>query len=89
MLRFGISSLGELRGSPIITSTSVVPKEMSAKYRDAALAALGKCLPLCPTADFAAVLGENVVHLRLVNDAPFPSRNLGPWLTVFSVRDGR
>ena len=22
--------------------------------------------------------------LRLVNGAPFPSRNLGPWMTVFA-----
>jgi hypothetical protein len=88
-LRFGIGSLGELRGAPMVTSTSVVPKEMSAKYKDAAVATLAKCLPLCPTADFAALLGDSVVHLRLVNDAPFPSRNVGPWMTIFSVARSR
>jgi hypothetical protein len=83
-LRFMISSAGDLRGPPMITATNVVPKEMSARYRGAALAVVGKCLPVCPTAEFGAILHDTVLHLRLVNDAPFPSRNLGPWMTIFS-----
>jgi hypothetical protein len=83
-LRFGISSLGELRGQPLITATSVRPKEMAAKYRKAATAVLDQCLPVCPTEDFGATLHESTMHLRLVNDAPFPSRNLGPWMTIFA-----
>ena len=83
-LRFGISSLGELRGRPLITATSVRPNEMAAKYRKAATAVLDQCLPVCPTEDFGATLHESTMHLRLVNDAPFPSRNLGPWMTIFA-----
>jgi hypothetical protein len=83
-LRFAISSTGELRGPPMTTATNVVPREMSANYRNAALAALDACLPVCPLAGFGAVLHENTLHLRLVNDAPFPSRNLGPWMTIFA-----
>ena len=83
-LRFAISSAGELRGPPMTTATSVVPSEMSARYKDAARVALDACLPVCPVAGFGAVLHENTLHLRLVNDAPFPSRNLGPWMTIFA-----
>jgi hypothetical protein len=83
-LRFAISAAGELRGPPMTTATNVVPREMSARYRNAALQVLDKCLPVCPAAGFGALLHENPLHLRLVNDAPFPSRNLGPWMTVFA-----
>src|SRR5215210_3622875 len=83
-LRFGISSLGELRGRPLITATSVRPNEMAAKYRKAATAVLDQCLPVCPTEDFGATLHESTMHLRLVSDAPFPSGNLGPWMTIFA-----
>lgn len=83
-LRFAISSAGELRGPPMTTGSNVVPREMSASYKDAALAVLDKCLPVCPAAGFGAVLHENPLHLRLVNEAPFPSRNLGPWMTIFA-----
>lgn len=83
-LRFGISSVGELRGSPLITATNVTPKELEAGYRKAATAVVEQCLPVCPTDDFGATLHENTMHLRLVNDAPFPSRNLGPWITIFA-----
>jgi hypothetical protein len=89
-LRFGISGAGELRGSPLITATNVKPKEMAAAYRKAATAVLEQCLPVCPTEDFGSVMGESTMHLRLVNDAPFPSRNLGPWMTIFAKsRDAR
>jgi hypothetical protein len=84
VLRFMISSVGELRGPPMITATNVIPKEMSARYREAALVVLQKCLPVRPTAEFGALLHDTVLHLRLVNDAPFPSRNLGPWMTIFA-----
>jgi hypothetical protein len=84
MLRFMISSVGELRGPPMVTATNVVPKEMSARYREAALAVLQKCLPVRPTAEFGTVLHDTLLNLRLVNDAPFPSRNLGPWMTIFA-----
>jgi hypothetical protein len=83
-LRFGISAAGELRGSPLITATDVKPKEMAAAYRKAATAVLEQCLPVCPTEDFGSVMGETTMHLRLVNDAPFPSRNVGPWMTIFA-----
>ena len=66
------------------TATNVVPREMSARYRDAARVVLDACLPVCPVSGFGAVLSENTLHLRLVNDAPFPSRNLGPWMTIFA-----
>src|SRR5918998_4921387 len=89
-LRFGISAAGELRGSPLITATNVKPKETAAAYRKAATAVLEQCLPVCPTEDFGSVMGESTMHLRLVNDAPFPSRNLGPWMTIFGrSRDAR
>ena len=84
VLRFMISSVGELRGPPMITGTNVVPKEMSARYREASFAVLQRCLPVRPTAEFGAILHDTVLHLRLVNDAPFPSRNLGPWMTIFA-----
>jgi hypothetical protein len=83
-LRFGISASGELRGPPLITASNVRPKEMAAIYRKAATAVLEQCLPVCPIADFGSTMGENTMHLRLVNDAPFPSRNLGPWMTIFA-----
>ena len=89
-LRFGISSVGALRGTPLITATNVRPKEMAADYRKAATAILEQCLPVCPTEDFGATLHESTMHLRLVNDAPFPSRNLGSWMTIFArSRNGR
>jgi hypothetical protein len=89
-LRFGISAAGELRGLPLITATNVKPKEMASTYRKAATAVLERCLPVCPTEDFGSVMGESTMHLRLVNDAPFPSRNLGPWMTIFgNSRDAR
>src|SRR5215204_2645096 len=47
-------------------------------------AALATCLPVRPTAEFGAILHDTVLHLRLVNDAPFASRNLGPWMTIFA-----
>jgi hypothetical protein len=74
VVRFMISSVGEVRGLPMITATNVVPKEMSARYREAALAVLQRCLPVRPTTEFGAILHNTVLHLRLVNDAPFPSR---------------
>jgi hypothetical protein len=83
-LRFMISSVGTLRGPPMITATNVAPKEMSNAYREAAVAVLGKCLPVCPTSKFGESLHDTILHLRLVNDAPFPSRNLGPWMTIFA-----
>ena len=64
-LRFGISSLGELRGRPLITATNVRRKEMAAKYRKAATAVLEQCLPVCPIEDFGATLHESTMHLRL------------------------
>jgi hypothetical protein len=83
-LRFGISAAGELRGPPLTTGVNVKPKELAAAYRKAATAVLEQCLPVCPIDDFGATMGESTMHLRLVNDAPFPSRNLGPWMTVFA-----
>jgi len=83
-LRFGISAAGELRGPPLITATNVKPKEMAAAYRKAATTVLEQCLPVCPIEDFGSVMGESTMHLRLVTDAPFPSRNLGPWMTIFA-----
>ncbi|HEX2727284.1 MAG TPA: hypothetical protein VHN20_15800, partial [Beijerinckiaceae bacterium] len=83
-LRFAISAAGELRGAPMTTATHVVPREMSARYKDAATRTLDRCLPVCPGAGFGAVLHENPLYLRLVNDAPFPSRNHGPWMTIFA-----
>src|SRR5215208_2495849 len=59
-------------------------KNLSSRYRETALAVLQKCLPVRPTPEFAAILHDTVLHLRLVNGAPFPSRNLGPWMTVFA-----
>ncbi len=88
-LRFGISSLGELRGPPQITATNVRPKEMAAQYRTSGTAVVEQCLPVCPTEDFGATLHESTIHLRLVNDAPFASRNLGPWMTLFARPPGR
>jgi hypothetical protein len=84
VLRFMISAVGELRGPPMITATNVVPKDMSSRYRETALAVLQKCLPVRPTPEFGAILHDTVLHLRLVNGSPFPSRNLGPWMTVFA-----
>jgi hypothetical protein len=83
-LRFGISAAGELRGPPLITATNVKPKEMAAAYRKAATSVLEQCLPVCPVEDFGPMIGESTLHLRLVNDAPSPSRNLGPWMTIFA-----
>jgi hypothetical protein len=83
-LRFGISAAGELRGPPLITATNVKPKEMAAAYRKAATSVLEQCLPVCPVEDFGAMIGESTLHLRLVNDTPSPSRNLGPWMTIFA-----
>jgi hypothetical protein len=83
-LRFMISSAGELRGPPMITATNVLPKELATAYRDSARAVLEKCLPVRPTAEFGAVLHDTVLHLRLVNDAPFASRNIGQWMTIFA-----
>jgi hypothetical protein len=57
---------------------------MAAVYRKAATAVLEQCLPVCPIADFGSTMGESTMHLRLVNDAPFPSRNLGAWMTIFA-----
>src|SRR3954468_8973678 len=48
-LRFGISSVGELRGPSLITGTDVKRKELAAAYRNAATAVLEQCLPVCPT----------------------------------------
>ena len=63
---------------------------MAQSYRQAGTAVLERCLPVCPTEDFRAMMHENTMHLRLVNDAPFPSRNLGPWMTIFArSRDAR
>ena len=81
---FGISAAGQLRGPLLITATNVKPKEMAATYRKAATAVLQQCLPVCPVEDFGAMIGESTLHLRLVNDAPSPSRNLGPWMTIFA-----
>ena len=83
-LRFMISSAGELRGPPMITATNAVPKAMAPIYKDAAVSVLATCLPVRPTAEFGAILHDTVLHLRLVNDAPFASRNLGPWMTIFA-----
>jgi hypothetical protein len=89
-LRFGISAAGELRGPPLVTATNVRPKEMADAYRKAATAVLEQCLPVCPIHDFGATMGESTMHLRLVNDTPFPSRNLGAWMTIFArSRDAR
>ena len=79
-LRFGITAAGQLRGPLLITATNVKPKAMAATYRKAATAVLQQCLPVCPVEDFGAMIGESTLHLRLVNDAPSPSRNLGPWM---------
>src|SRR5829696_3602557 len=49
VLRFMISAVGELRGPPMITATNVVPKDLSSRYRETALAVLQKCLPVRPT----------------------------------------
>src|SRR5215204_4700802 len=46
VLRFLISAVGELRGPPMITATNVVPKDLSSRYRETALAVLQKCLPV-------------------------------------------
>jgi hypothetical protein len=59
-------------------------QELLDRYRETALAVLQKCLPVRPTPEFGAIVHDTVLHLRLVNGAPFPSRNLGPWMTVFS-----
>ena len=77
-LRFMISSAGELRGPPMVTATNAIPKAMAPIYKDAAVSVLATCLPVRPTAEFGAILHNTVLHLRLVNDAPFASRNLGP-----------
>src|SRR5215203_1898648 len=53
---------------------------LSSRYRETALAVLQKCLPVRPTPEFGAIVHDTVLHLRLVIDAPFPSRNLGPWV---------
>ena len=39
---------------------------------------------VCPTSAFGESLHNTILHLRLVNDAPFPSRNLGPWMRIFA-----
>src|SRR5215203_2192790 len=83
-LRFMISSAGELLGPPMITATNAIPKAMAPIYKDAAVSVLATCLPVRPTAEFGAILHDTVLHLRLVNDAPFASRNLGPWMTIFA-----
>ncbi len=83
-LRFMISSAGELRGPPMITATHAIPKAMAPIYKDAAVSVLARCLPVRPSAEFGAILHDTVLHLRLVNDAPFASRNLGPWMTIFA-----
>ena len=83
-LRFMISSAGELRGPPMVTATNAIPKAMAPIYKDAAVSVLATCLPVRPTAEFGAILHNTVLHLRLVNDAPFASRNLGPWMTIFA-----
>ena len=83
-LRFMISSAGALRGPPMITATNAIPKAMAPIYKDAAVSVLATCLPVRPTAEFGAILHDTVLHLRLVNDAPFASRNLGPWMTIFA-----
>src|SRR5215216_8190382 len=57
---------------------------LSSRYGETALAVLQKCLPVRPTPEFGAIVHDTVLHLRLVNGAPFPSRNLGPWRTVFA-----
>ena len=72
MLRFMISSVGELRGPPMIIAINVLPKEMSARYRKAALALLAKCLPVRSTPDIRRRAPRLLLHLRLGNDAPFP-----------------
>src|SRR5215208_3833770 len=59
-----ISAVGELRGPPMITATNVVPKDMSSRYRETALAVLQKCLPVRPTPEFGAILHDTVLHLR-------------------------
>src|SRR5829696_3278300 len=41
-------------------------------------------LACAPNTRIRGHLADTVLHLRLVNGAPFPSRNLGPWMTVFS-----
>ena len=84
MLRFMISSVCELRGPAVIAATNVVPKEMSPIYREAAIAVLQESLPIRPTPEFGAVLHDTLLNLRLVSDAPFPSRNLGRWMTIFA-----
>ena len=83
-LRFSISSTGELRGRPMVTGSNIPTKDMAADYRKAAMQAVEQCLPVCLTDNFGATLHESTLHLRLVNDAPFPSRNLGPWMTIFA-----
>jgi len=83
-LRFGINGNGELRGPPLVTGTDVKPKASAAQFRKAAAAVLEQCLPVCPIDEFGATMGESTMHLRLVNDTPFPSRNLGPWMAIFS-----
>jgi hypothetical protein len=72
----------------MVSATNVTPKELAAAYRNAATSVLEQCLPVCPTEDFGALLHESTLHLRLVNDAPFPSRNLGPWMTIFARSRG-
>lgn len=82
-LRFMISSVGTLR-PPDDNGDQRAAKGDVECIREAAVAVLGKCLPVCPTSAFGESLHETILHLRLVNDAPFPSRNLGPWMTIFA-----
>ena|SRR5215218_7729406 len=72
-LRFMISSVGTLR-PPDDNGDQRAAKGDVECIREAAVAVLGKCLPVCPTSAFGESLHETILHLRLVNDAPFPSR---------------
>jgi hypothetical protein len=79
-----ISSVGTLLGPPMITASNVLPKAISNAYREAAVAVLGKCLLVCPMSAFGESLHNTILHLRLVKDAPLPSRNLGPWIRILA-----
>ena len=55
-LRFGISSLGDLRGPTTDYRYQREAQGNGGAYRKAATAILEQCLPVCPTEDFGATL---------------------------------
>lgn len=84
--KFSLTPSGDLRGPPLAMA-KVLKGNASAQqqYNDAAYAVLSRCLPFKLTPEFARVMGETPITLRLVNTPRVPSRNMGAYMSIFAL----